>query len=367
MSLREYKCPRCGGAVEFDSTLQKMKCPFCESVYTVDELEGKSNAPGASDAPEQDDLSRDVSAGSRWESGEAESLRSYLCNSCGGEIICDSTTAASACPFCGNPVVMNAQFKGTLRPNLIIPFKKNREDAKKAYREHIKNKFLLPEAFKDENHIDEIKGIYVPFWLFDAAADGAVSYEATRSRSWQDASYRYTETSVFRVQRSGRAKFSAVPVDGSKKMPDVLMESIEPYQVSEAVDFKTAYLAGYLADRYDVDAVQSVDRANARVKKSVEELFKTTVSGYDAVRTENSTVRVKNGTAKYALYPVWLLNTTYQGKQYTFAMNGQTGRFVGDLPMDKKRYKKLLALVMAGSTLGIYAVAWLIHIIMHFI
>lgn len=359
MSLQEYKCPRCGGSAVFDSGLQKMKCQFCEYVY---EPEEKTEAPGTS---EQDNLSWDLGAGSPWKDGEAESLRSYVCNSCGGEIIGDSTTAASACPFCGNPVIMNQQFTGALRPNLIIPFKKSREDAKKAYKEHIRNKRLLPRAFRDENHIDEIKGIYVPFWIFDAVADGTVSYEATRIRRWQDTTYDYTETSVFRLRRDGSAAFSAIPVDGSTKMPETLMESIEPYDVSEAVEFKTAYLSGYLADRYDIDAEGSAPRANDRMKKSVEELFKTTISGYDGVRTENSMVHVGKGTARYALYPVWLLNTTYQGRQYTFAMNGQTGKLVGDLPIDQKRYKKVLAFAMAGATLGIYAAAWLVHLLMY--
>lgn len=359
MSLQEYKCPHCGGAVEFDSDLQKMKCPFCDSVYTVEELEASGKAP------EHDDISWDVQAGGQWESGEEEQLRSYVCNSCGGEIIGDAVTAATSCPFCGNPVVMSAQFTGTLRPDLIIPFKKKKEDAKEAYKGHIRHKTLLPKAFMDENHIDEIRGIYVPFWLFDADVNGSVNYEATRIRKWHDTSYDYTETSVFNVQRDGNVSFSSIPVDGSKKMSDALMESIEPYNVSEAVEFKTAYLAGYLADRYDVDAGQSIDRANVRVKKSVEELFKTTVSDYDTVQARNTAVHISNGTAKYALYPVWMLNTTYQGKQYTFAMNGQTGKLVGDLPIDQKRYRKILALVMAGSFLGIYGVAWLLHILMY--
>lgn len=366
MSLQEYKCPCCGGALEFDSALQKMKCPFCDSVYTVEELEAQQQQQAPA-APEQDDIRWDVNAGTAWESGEAESLRSYVCRSCGGEIIGDATTAATTCPFCGNRVVMNEQFTGTLRPDRIIPFKKSKEDAKEAYKRHIRNKRLLPKAFKDENHIDEIKGIYVPFWLFDAVADGSVSFEATRTRTWSDTSYNYTETSVYRVRRDGRAAFAAIPVDGSAKMPDELMESIEPYNTAEAVDFKTAYLAGYMADRYDVDAAQSVSRANERVKKSVEELFQTTVGGYDTVRAEGSAVRVQNGTAKYALYPVWLLNTTWEGKQYTFAMNGQTGKIVGDLPTDKKLYKKIVTLTMAGSALGIYAAAWIVHILAYLI
>ena len=100
------------------------------------------------------------------------------------------------------------------------------------------------------------------------------------------------------------------------------MESIEPFKFEDAVDFKTAYLAGYLADKYDVTAEQSIDRANERIKRSTEDAFASTVKGYHSVTTENSSIRLHNGKAKYALYPVWLLNTTWKGKKYLFAMNG---------------------------------------------
>ena len=363
--LQEYKCLRCGGALEFDSDTQKMKCPYCDSEFTVEEIEANKQS---SEAPTADEMNWTINAGSEWQNGEEQGLKTYVCKSCGGEIIADETTAASECPFCGNQVVMTGQFSGALRPNIIIPFKKNKEDAKNAYKKHIENKRLLPKEFKSENHIDEIKGIYVPFWLFDAQADGSVTYKATKIRTWSNSNYEYTETSYYDVIRNGSAKFAAIPVDGSKKMPDDLMESIEPYNIKEAVDFKTAYLAGYLADRYDVDANQSIDRANTRVKKSVEELFRKTVTGgYDTVSANSSFVRVGNGTARYALYPVWLLNTTYKGKKYTFAMNGQTGKFVGDLPFEKKRLGKIGALVMLGSTLGVYGIAWLIDVIKYFL
>ena len=361
--LQEYKCPRCGGALEFDSDAQKMKCPFCDSKFSVEEIE---KAEQSAEAPTADEMNWTINAGNEWQSWETDGLKSYCCNSCGGEIVADETTAASECPFCGNQVVMTGQLSGTLRPDIIIPFKKDKEDAKQAYKKHIENKRLLPKEFKNKNHIDEIKGVYVPFWLFDAHANGSVTYEATKVRTWRNLNCEYTETSYYDVLRNGRADFSAIPVDGSKKMPDDLMESIEPYNISEAVDFQTAYLAGYLADRYDVDANQSVDRANARVKKSVEELFKQTVSGYNTVTAKGSFVQVGNGTAKYALYPVWLLNTTYKGKKYTFAMNGQTGKFVGNLPFEKNRLRKIKALVMLGSALGVYGIAWLIDAILYF-
>ena len=301
--------------------------------------------------------------GNEWTENEESGLRSYVCQSCGGEIVGDATTAATACPFCGNPVVMMEQFSGMLKPDLVIPFKLDKNDAKAAFKKHISGKRLLPKTFKDENHIDEIKGIYVPFWLFDAHADASVTYDAETVRTWSDSDYNYTETKYYKAYRSGYTDFAAIPVDGSQKMADDLMESIEPYDLSEAVDFQTAYLAGYFADKYDVTAEQSIGRVNERVKSSIEELFRDTVTGYDTVSQGDSSVSLSHSSAKYALYPVWLLNTTYQGKQYTFAMNGQTGKFVGDLPLDKAAYRRLVAIITAAGSVGIYGIAWLVHLL----
>ena len=346
-NLQEYKCPCCGGAIEFNSKLQKMKCPYCDTEFEIETLQGYEKEL---QNEQSDDMTWETSAGSEWQEGEAEGLRVYTCKSCGGEIVADANTAATSCPYCNNPIVMTGQFEGSLRPDYVIPFKLDKKAAKAAYMRHIEGKRLLPKLFRDQNRIDEIKGIYVPFWLFDAEADANVRYHAEIVHpSYEDSENRYTPTSHYMVQRGGSIGFENVPVDGSEKMADDLMESIEPFDFSEAVDFQTAYLAGYLADKYDVDADHSIDRANERVKRSVEEAFASTVEGYTTKRTEASSVQLHNGKAKYALYPVWLLNTTWNGQRYTFAMNGQTGKFIGDLPMDKGAYWRWFAGVFAGG------------------
>ena len=337
--LQEYKCPCCGGAIAFDATLQKLKCPYCDTEFEPETLisydeDLKSDAP--------DDISWNSSAGDEWTDGEADGLLSYVCNSCGGEIIGDATTAATSCPFCDNPVVMMGQLSGDLKPDFVIPFKLDKKAAKEALKKHYKGKRLLPKIFKDENHLDEIKGLYVPFWLYDADATANIRYKATRVRMWSDSNYNYTETSFFSVSRGGSISFANVPVDGSTKMDDALMESIEPFNFSEAVDFQTAYLAGYFADRYDVNADESIGRANARIRKSTEDSFASTVIGYTSVIPEHTSVKLSDGKARYALFPVWILNTSWEGKKYTFAMNGQTGKFVGNLPMDKSAFTKWL-------------------------
>ena len=350
--LHEYKCPCCGGAIAFDSSLQKLKCPYCETEFDIEDFKAYGEAV---DCDTDDDMGWDDSS-SEWADNDADGVVEYVCNSCGGVIMADVNTAATACPYCGNPVVMTGKVSGTLRPDCIIPFKLNKEDAKKAYFKHLTGKKLLPDVFKDENHIDEIRGVYVPFWLFDSDVDADIRYRGTKVRTWSDSSYNYTETSYFSVFRKGTLDFENVPVDGSSKMADDLMESVEPFNASEAVDFQTAYLAGYLADKYDVSRDESIGRANKRIRKSTEDCFQSTARGYATLRTEHSNIGINGRRTRYALYPVWLLNTTWRGNKYTFAMNGQTGKMVGNLPMDKGAYWKwwgLYAGIVSAVAFGI--------------
>ena len=358
--LNEYKCPCCGGAIAFDSSLQKMKCPYCDTEFEVETLL-ELDAELKKEENSKDDTGWDTPAGTSWQPGEQEGMFVYVCNSCGGEIVGEATTAATFCPYCGNNIVMKAQFTGMLRPDLVIPFKLDKEAAKKNLAKHLEGKKLLPKIFKDQNHIDEIKGMYVPFWLYDTDADANIRYKATRVRAWSDSNYNYTQTSFYQIIRAGDIGFENVPVDGSQRMPNDLMESIEPYDMSQAVDFQTAYLAGYFADKYDVSMEECQTRANERIKNSAIDAFRETVQGYATVTTENANVRYHTGRTRYGLLPVWLLNTTWNGQKYTFAMNGQTGKFVGNLPMDKSLRTKyfLKAAAIAGAVaIGVLTLIW---------
>ena len=359
--INEYKCPSCGGAIEFDSHSQKMKCPYCDTELDLENLI-KYDEQLSKEAEQKDDISDwQTDPGKQWQEGETDGMNVYTCKSCGGEIVSDENTGATSCPYCGNPVILTERFRGALRPDMVIPFKLDKKAAKEAYYKHIKGRPLLPKVFRRENHIDEIKGIYVPFWLFDADVAADARYKATKVRTWSDSDYDYTETSYYSVDRSGNMSFVSVPVDGSSRMPDDLMESIEPYKVADAVEFQTAYLSGYMADKYDVDAQQSTDRARERMKESAQDVLRDTVKGYASVIPENTNVRISGGDAKYALYPVWILNTTWRGKKYIFAMNGQTGRMTGDLPVDNGAYTRWLLGLTAVFSIAAYLVALLIH------
>lgn len=338
-TLVEYKCPCCGGAVSFDSGTQKMVCPFCDAEFDVEALK-QASEDGSSNAAQPEQKQWDDSTEAQWSTEELKGMNVYVCKSCGGEIIAEEVTGATACPYCDSPVVLKSSFEGDLRPDWVIPFKLDKKAAKEAMYNHLKGKKLLPKVFKDENHIDEIKGLYVPFWLFSSNTDNHFIFRATKTRTWSDSKYRYTETSHYKVYRDGTLAFKNIPVDGSEKMPDDLMESVEPFDYKDFKDFNTGYLSGYLADKYDVSKEECRGRANARINQSAEDAFRNTVRGYSTVTTEMRNTSLLENSSNYALMPVWVLNTTWKDQKFMFAMNGQTGKFVGNLPMDKGLFWK---------------------------
>lgn len=330
MSVTEYKCPNCDGAVSFDPSIQQMKCPFCDSEFDVAAVQSLNEGIQAED----DNITWSGHDDAAWEDGEQEGMRLYSCNTCAGEIITDESTAATSCPFCGNPVIMMGQLSGSLKPDLLIPFKLDKNAAIEELKNHLSGKKLLPKCFKANKRLEEVKGLYVPFWLFDADVDANMRYRATKVRRWSDSNFIYTETTTFNVIRQGELAFDDVPVDASKKMLSDMMESIEPFDLKDAAEFKTAYLSGYLADKFELTEKECIPRANDRIRASTEDAFRATVVGYNTVTPEYRGVYLKKSVVKYALLPVWVLNTTWRDKPYTFAMNGQTGKFVGDLPTD---------------------------------
>lgn len=356
--VTNYQCPACTGPLHFAGATGKLECEYCGSAYDVAEIEAlyaekEEKAQAASEQEAKKAAKRAASgtedgwdasgAGAAWSDEEAAGLRSYCCPSCGAEIVCDQTTAATSCVYCGNPTVVPGQLGGNLKPDYVIPFKLDKDAAVKALKKYYKGKRLLPKAFSGDNHISELQGVYVPFWLFDGEADCEASYDASRSHTHTEGDYEVTETEHYIVERQGSFQFQRIPVDGSSKMPDAHMDSIEPFDYSELKPFSTAYLPGYLADKYDVNAEESIPRANERVEGSADMLLRDTVRSYDSVIRKSGNVRIHKGDVRYAMLPVWMLHTKWQDKDFLFAMNGQTGKLIGDLPISKGKFAAWMA------------------------
>lgn len=356
-NIQSYKCPCCGAPLVFNGANQNLHCESCGTDFELDTMqqldEANQNGMTSSNYDWENYTPRS------FENSEAAELSSYSCPSCGAEITGDDTMGSTVCPYCGNSTIVKGQFEGNLRPDYIIPFKVDKKAAIAEFEKAYKDVPFLPNEFKNKKKIEEMVGVYVPFWMFDCDCNADIRYNAERVTTWSDAKYDYTKTEFFKLIRSGSIGFANIPVDGSKKAEDEYMEAVEPFDYTAAVDFNTAYLSGYLADKYDVTAEESIERANERVKNSTEEAFAKTAAGYTAVIPENSYISFSNGKIRYSLLPVWMLNIKYGGENYKFAINGQTGKTIGKFPVDNKKkwlyfgkvYGIVFVLCIAGAKL----------------
>ena len=342
----EYKCPCCNAGLAFSGDVQQLKCEYCDNTFEIDAVKAFNEQ-----LPEAQEFSWQPAEQKTWSEEEQENIQNYTCPSCGGELVTDANTAATFCPYCGNPNVMPGRVSDLLKPDAVLPFRTTKEDAQNAFLKLCKGKPLLPRFFTQEQQLEKITGMYVPFWLYDCSGDYTGSYKATRIRHWSDSRYHYTKTDHFMLKRRISADFQRIPMDASTKMDDTFMESIEPFDYGQLTDFDTAFLSGYLADKYDVPAENGEPRIRQRVNNAMEELLQNTLLGYDTVIPTSKNLNVQQGKASYVLLPVWILNTNYRGKRYTFAMNGQSGRMTGTLPVCPKRSAMWFAGIFAGVTL----------------
>ena len=365
--IAEYKCPACTGPLHFVGEPGKLEGEYCGSAYDVAEIEAlyagqEEKAEAAFQETEAKGETGELGEEPAWDTSalqedwgaDSEGMKAYSCPSCGAELICDATTAATSCPYCGNNTIVPGQFGGTMKPDYVIPFKLDKKAAVAALKKHYSKKFFLPRAFSSGNHLEEVQGIYVPFWLFDAGAEADCRFHATRSHTHTDGDYRVTVTEHFDVRRSGTMEFERIPVDGSKKMPDDYMDSIEPFDYAGLKSFSTAYLPGYLADKYDVTAQESMERADRRCHNSAFDQMRRDISGYEVVNQVGGNVRLHRGKVHYVLMPVWTLRTRWKNQDYLFMMNGQTGKMVGDLPVSNGKvtaFFSVLAVTLSGLML----------------
>ncbi len=357
MQAKVFQCPCCGAPLTFGAESQQLDCASCGNTYPLEALEQAQSAQ--TEAARPDDMTWQVHDND-WSEDDKAHLKAYRCSTCGSEIVADESTVATECVYCGNPSIFPTQLEGAFKPDGVIPFKKTKKEAQEAYVAHCKGKKLLPRLFLSEGRVEKLTGVYVPFWLFSSEADADMTYKATQVSSHRQGQYMVTRTRHYMIRRGGTLGFRDVPVDGSSKLDDTLMESVEPFDSGKVSGFDIAYLSGYQAERHDVDADACVTRANERIKRSVESVFRDTVMGYATVVPSGGSVRLGKRAVKQILMPVWLLNTKYRDKMYTFAMNAQTGRLIGDLPVDKGLFLKWLFGLFLALGVGGLGIAYLL-------
>ena len=343
--VTNYQCPCCTAPLQYKPHSGKLGCDFCRRQYTIREIKAYY--------PEQNRI--DAASENLWGEG-AEKMRAYSCPSCGAELICEETTGATGCPYCGNYGIIPAQFAGTKRPEYIIPFALTKEDAVAALRKSCKHRFLLPKEFARKQCLKKIRGVYVPFWLFDARASADITFDASREDETISADEEETIIEHYSVRRAGNVAFERVPADGSQSMPDDYMDGLEPFDYEGLQPFSMGYLPGFMADRYDIGRELVYSRVEQRMKQSVRNVLMDTVDGYDKVRIEHEDISVMRKRSHYALLPVWMLHASYENEEYLFAVNGQTGKTVGRFPISQKKLRAALWGIGAAVAAGAAAV-----------
>lgn len=330
MDALDNKCPACGAKITFNPVNQKWDCGYCGSKFDLKDMQKYNNA--SSEAVNEQS---NVSTSSVVVAEGGGNIDVYRCKNCGAEIMADETTTSTFCLYCGSTAILKDKINSGRVPNYIIPFKNVKDDAVEAFKKLTKKRPLTPKCFKDPKNIEKITGVYIPFWAYDLEASGTVQFEGEDSKTWSDDEYYYTKIDKYDVRKSGRMEFDKVLSDASSRFSDDLMDSLEPFDFKQLTEYNHAYLSGFLAEKYDVDENVGLERASGRTNDTAVSLMKNTVR-HHVVRVINNQVSVARKNTYYILLPVWMVSIKYKDKNHIFAMNGQTGKLIGDIPIGVK-------------------------------
>lgn len=322
MDVLDHECPSCSANIPFNPDTQRWDCKYCGASYKLEDFEKYDN---------------EIRKENKKEEKTDTHIDEYTCRNCGAMVVTDSNTSATSCVYCGSTAILKNRLQGEFKPSKVIPFFNTKEKAVDEFYKFSKKKWFAPKEFCKKENIQKVEGVYIPFWLYDCACNAKIMAEAKRITTWTSGDYRYTKTDIYNCIREGKMEFDGVPVDASTKFPDDVMDSIEPYDYSKMVEFSPSYLSGFLAEKYDVDKEDAYSRAKMRVKNSTIDELKNDIHGYNLVTVKDSNVDIDKKKDEYVLMPVWMLNIMYKGKMHTFAMNGQTGKMVGNVPISAKK------------------------------
>lgn len=337
----DHKCPNCDAVLKFNPHGQNWKCEYCRSEFDLETLNKYEEKAGKT---------------LESEAISPKNIDMYSCPNCGAQIIADPNVSTTSCVYCRNVAILKDKLQGEFNPDYVIPFRYTKEDAINAFKKLGKGKILMPKEFNNKRNINEMSGIYIPFWLYDYNANGVIEADCKRITSWRSGDYRYTKTDTYLATRGGSMSFDNIPVDGSKRFPNDIMNSIEPFDYKDLKEFNYSYLSGFLSEKYDVTKEEAEQDAINRAKNSFISEMEKDIIGYNTVVPIKNNINLQNIKNDYVLLPVWMLNIKYKNKIYTFAMNGQTGKLVGNIPIDVKKAVFLWLFVFMITFGIIYAI-----------
>ena len=340
MAAISYKCSACGGPLKWDAAKQTYYCEYCRTKYTQAELDAlKPQEAGAQEAD-----AREIPSYQTEVKEDGTRVRVYSCPSCGAQIVTEETTASSVCYYCHNPIVVADNLQNEFCPDSIIPFVIDKKKAKEIFKDWVGKHKYIPKDFYSDAQVELLSGVYFPYWIYNAKVKGSAQGRGYVDKVWMEpaagGSVRCTETSTYNYSRSGEMPVNNISRIALTKASRVLCESVAPFDYAKMRPFEYGYLSGYLSEARDV-AKESVE---PEIRKEVQEFAKNSLlsdmHSAEFTRTEviSSDIRVVDENWKYVLMPVWTL--TYKGrdgKMYYFSINGESGKTVGELPVDKQK------------------------------
>lgn len=355
MASANYKCPQCGARIGFNPDLGKVKCEFCLSEFTVEALEefNRKLEAEAEQATAEKAAAATSAAGlsesSDGEPGEGavpgdgsvdltddhsgSGIRGYHCDSCGAEVVTEENTSATFCYYCHNPVLLTDRLTGDFRPDRVIPFSFGRDKAVTSFLKFAKSRSFVPVDFASPQQLEKITGLYLPYWLADYTAEVNYQGKGINRQSWVSGDTEYTEHQEFRIDRQGVIDVSGVPALALRKIDKELLDSITPYDETQAKPFSLSYLSGFFAERYDISREEVRPGIEDRVRGYADQLVRESFHAYSDTELEREDVHPEPVSWRYTLMPAWILTYLYMGKTYIYAVNGQTGKAHGELPV----------------------------------
>lgn len=337
-----YQCPNCEAPLSFDPEKGAFHCEYCLSTYSEADLL-------AIDAQRKKDEAREKVAASEADDYCAQ-MEEYACPNCGAVVACEGNTVATECVYCHTPVIHRGKLSGQMRPHKLVPFAFNREAAEESFRKFVSKHKFVPRDFFSTAQLEKMQGIYFPFWVTDADTRAGMTAHGTKVRTWRAGDYRYTETSHFHVVREGEIHFEDLTTCALSEADKAMLEGILPFPSDALIDFSMPYLAGFLTKKRDIEKDALHEEAENRMRGYSDKLLSDTIHGYATLSVENRGMTIYRENWDYALMPVWLM--TYRGKKrnYTYAMNGNTGKVYGELPISAGKLWALFGGICAAVT-----------------
>ena len=317
LSADSVKCPTCGSNIFFEPELNLMLCRNCGNVYSPDNLEprGSLGISKEHDYMGDSDMSEDD-----------KKRHELICNSCGAQLVTDEHSMSTMCPFCGSPALISRRMTREFKPDYIIPFKIDKDQAKQNMKDWIATRKLTSRGFKTKCRLTNMTALYVPFWLLDCVVHSDISGTGKIIKG--------DDIDIYEVNSNMSYYVKGVPFDASVKIANKLMEAIEPFDYSEMVKFDSKYLQGFYADKYEQLPTSMIDRIVRRMNKFSHDETDMIAQKYNEfeIRPGKSFTWLGDISMKYCLLPVWFMTIEFQGKQYQLAVNGQTGEASGLVP-----------------------------------